>query len=292
MSHKDGEKALFGPGGNSEDFYRAGYRSTKEAPSFLASIGLDAYEFEAGNGLRATDATLFEIGAAARAHGIAMSLHTPYYISLSGTDPEKRLKSIDYIEQSLHAAELLSAKTIVVHTGSAAKISREEAMNLVRDTLARTLERVDTRGILIGLETMGKRNQLGTLDEVIELCTMDKRLVPVVDFGHMNARECGGVFETVDDYRYVFDRIGSRLGDDVARYLHCHFSKIEWTAAGEKKHLTFEDTVYGPHFEPLAECLVRESLCPTVICESDGTMSRDALQMKNEYERIKRSWKN
>ncbi len=289
-NHK--EKALFGPGGNSEDFYRAGYRATKEAPQFLAQIGLDAYEFEAGNGLRASDATLAEIGLAAKTHHIAMSLHAPYYISLSGTDPEKRLKSIDYIEQSLHAASLLSASRIVVHTGSAAKISREEAMDLVRDTLSRTLERVDTKGVLIGLETMGKRNQLGTLDEVIELCTLDKRLVPVVDFGHMNARECGGVFTAVDDYRYVFDRIGDRLGDDVARYLHCHFSKIEWTTAGEKKHLTFEDAVYGPAFEPLAECLVRESLCPTVICESDGTMSRDALLMKNEYERIRMSWKN
>ena len=57
-------------------------------------------------------------------HGVLMSFHTPYFISLSGVDPEKRLKSIDYISRSLHAAELLCADTIVIHAGSAAKITR------------------------------------------------------------------------------------------------------------------------------------------------------------------------
>ena len=70
------------------------------------------------------------------------------------------------------------------------------------------------------------------------------------------------------------------MGDDVARYLHCHFSKIEYTSAGEKRHLTFADDTFGPAFEPLAEAIVREGLCPRIICESDGTMAEDALTMK------------
>ena len=199
----------------------------------------------------------------------------------------KRLKSIVYIKQSLRAAALLGAHTVVVHTGSAAKITREEAMRLAADTLYKTLEEVGDTGISIGLETMGKVNQLGTLDEVIRLCEMDARLVPVVDFGHMNARECGGVFKTADDYRRVFDAIGTRLSDSVARNLHCHFSKIEWTGAGEKKHLTFADTVYGPDFEPLMEAMIAEHVYPRIICESDGTMAEDALTMKKYYEALR-----
>ncbi len=275
--------AYFGPGGNSEAFYNAGLKETKKAPAWLRSIGLNAYEFEAGNGLTAGPATLSAIGKAAAENGIRMSYHTPYFISLSGVDPEKRLKSITYIEQSLAAARLLGAGTIVVHTGSAAKITRKEAMALAADTLYKTLETVGETDIKIGLETMGKQNQLGTLDEVIALCKIDPRLVPVVDFGHMNARECGGVFTTADDYYRVFDRIGNALGDEVAANLHCHFSKIEWTAAGEKRHLTFADTVYGPPFEPLIEAIVRHRLTPTVISESAGTQSDDALEMKAHY---------
>ena len=278
--------ALFGPGGNSESFYAEGLKSTLDAPAWLVKKGLDAYEYQAGNGLTASDATLAKIGDAATSHGIKMSLHTPYYISLSGIEPEKRLKSIDYIKKSLHAAQLLGADTIVIHSGSAAKITRNEAMALARDTLERVIDAVGDTNIRLGLETMGKLNQLGTLEEVIELCKVSPQYHPVVDVGHLNARE-NGLFTDADSYRRVFDAIGCALGNEYAQDLHCHFSKIEYTAAGEKKHLTFADEVYGPRFEPLIEAIVKDSLSPRIICESAGTMAEDALEMKKYYYSIK-----
>lgn len=279
-------KALFGPGGNGDLFYAEGGKGTVDAPRWLSGYGLDAYEFEAGNGVSAGEATLRKIGDEAEKYGIAMSLHTPYFISLSGVDPEKRLKSIGYIEKSLWAAELLRADTIVIHSGSAAKISREEAMKLSCDTLEKIIEAVGDTPIKLGIETMGKVNQLGTLDEVIEQCRVDKHYVPVVDFGHMNAREVGGYFVTVDDYRRVFDKIAEGCSPEVAKNLHCHFSKIEYTGAGEKKHLTFEDNTYGPEFEPLIEAIVKDGLTPRIICESAGTQAEDVKQMKNYYEKL------
>ena len=273
----------FGPGGNSESFYDEGYKSTLQAPAWLAARGLDAYEYQAGNGLTAGAETLRKIGDAAADAGILMSLHTPYFISLSGVEEEKRLKSIDYISRSLTAAEALRADTIVIHTGSAAKITREEAMRLASDTLTRNLEVNGNTSIRMGLETMGKINQLGTLDEVLTLCKIAPVYHPVIDFGHLNARNLGNVFPTVDDYRAVFDKIANALGDEYAKHVHCHFSKIEYTNAGEKKHLTFSDTVYGPDFEPLAEAIVREGVCPRIICESAGTMAEDALAMKQMW---------
>ncbi len=275
--------AYFGPGGNSDAFRLAGFKSTVDAPAFVKDIGLDAYEYEAGNGLSASPAILSAIGREAEKHNVKMSFHTPYFISLSGVVEEKRLNSINYIRQSLEAARLLGAGTIVVHTGSAAKISRDEAMRLAGDTLVKTLASVDTYSIKIGLETMGKINQLGTLDEVLELCRIDSAFVPVVDFGHLNARDLGGVFKTADDYLRVFDKIDRALGADVAKNLHCHFSKIEWTGSGEKRHLTFADDIYGPSFEPLVETIYRHGLTPTIICESAGTQSDDALSMKKYY---------
>lgn len=278
--------AYFGPGGNGEAFKRAGFSSTVMAPGWLYEIGLDAYEYEAGNGLSSSPETLMAIGAAASEVGIKLSYHAPYFISLSGIIPEKRLNSIRYIRESLDAAHLLGAKTIVVHTGSAAKISRDEAMRLAADTLIRTLNEVDTHGVKIGLETMGKINQLGTLDEVIELCKIDSSFVPVVDFGHLNARECGGRFKTADDYLFVFDKIDRLLDSNITNNLHCHFSKIEWSSGGEKRHLTFEDQTFGPNFEPMCEAIVRGNLSPTVICESAGTQAEDALRMKKCYKEL------
>ncbi len=275
--------AKFGPGGNSESFKAAGFTSTVDAPAFVRSLGLGAYEYEAGNGLSASAATLSAIGKEAKMCGVKLSYHAPYFISLSGIIPEKRLKSIDYIRQSVNAARLLGAETIVVHTGSAAKITRDEAMRLAADTLVRALSEIDTCGVKIGLETMGKINQLGTLEEVLELCRIDSTLVPVVDFGHLNARALGGAFRSCDDYLRVFDRISSALGSHIAENLHCHFSKIMWTGAGEKCHLTFADTEFGPDYEPLVEAIVKSGLSPTVICESAGTQSDDARLMNQLY---------
>lgn len=275
--------ALFGPAGNCDRFYEEGNKHSIEAFGWIAQNSLDAYEYQCGNGIRTKLETFAKLGKEAQKYNIALSLHAPYYISLSGVEEDKRLKSLDYIKASVDAAEALGADRVIIHTGSAAKISRGEALALARDTMLRTVDMLGDTSVSLCLETMGKKNQLGTLDEVIELCRADSRLCPCVDFGHLNARDAGGVFVSCDDYRRVFDLIGDRLGDDKAKYLHCHFSKIEYTSQGEKKHLTFEDSEFGPDFEPLCEAMVREGVFPRIICESAGTQADDAIVMKKSY---------
>ena len=211
-----------------------------------------------------------------------MSLHAPYYISLSSEFEEKRVKSLDYIAACADAGEALGARIMVVHTGSAAKISRETAMAYAADTVEKACALLADKGtsVRMGLETMGKQNQLGTLGEVLRLCAIAPAiLAPVVDFGHLNARE-GGVLRTADDYKRIFDAISSALGGEAAETLHCHFSQIEYTKMGEKRHLTFADETFGPFFGPLAEAIVSLGVSPTIICESAGTMAEDALRMK------------
>ena len=277
--------AKFGPGGNSDAFKLAGGKSTLQAPGFVKRIGLDAYEYEAGNGLSASPEMLAAVGLKAYEHGIKMSFHTPYFISLSSVEKEKRDKSVEYIRQSAEASKLLNADIMVVHCGSCAKISRETAMEYATETLENAAAMLEQGGYntLLGIETMGKVNQLGTLQEVLTLCKISKHFAPVVDFGHMNARD-RGVLKTVDDFKRIFDEISTALGAEYAENLHCHFSKIMYTEMGEKKHLTFEDEVYGPEFSPLAKAIVDLGVSPTIICESAGTQSDDALTMKRIYE--------
>ncbi|MBO4452967.1 MAG: TIM barrel protein [Clostridia bacterium] len=282
------KKMTFGPGGNSESFKAAGGRSTLQAPGYVKSIGLDAYEYEAGNGITGSDAMFAAIGAKAREHGIKMSFHTPYFISLSSVEKEKRDKSIEYIKRSAEVSDLLGANVMVVHCGSAAKIDRRTAMSYAAETLKGAAEMMEENGfrVRLGIETMGKINQLGTLDEVLELCAISKLFVPVVDFGHLNARTLGSI-KTSDDYKAIFDSISQKLGAEYAEDLHCHFSKIMYTDMGEKKHLTFEDEVYGPEFAPLAQAAIDIGVAPTVICESAGTQTEDALFMKLTYEKLR-----
>ena len=281
------DKPRFGPGGNCDDFAAKYKGKTILAPRFVAENGLDVYEYEAGRGIMASEEALVAFGAAAKYAGVALTFHAPYFISLSSVEPEKRENSIRYIAESLYAAELMDAEIIVVHTGSASKITRAEAMTLAADTVYRALCTLPENGIAIGLETMGKINQLGTLEEVITLCKMDSRLSPVVDFGHLNARSIGTAFPTADDYARVFTRIAEELGDEKAKHLHCHFSRIEYTEkGGEKRHVTLSDTNWGPDPEPLLRVISDMKLAPTIICESAGTQTRDARYMKEYFERI------
>ena len=267
-----------------------GYKKTIQVPEYIVRMGLDAYEYQCGRGVRISEEAAREFGQKAREYSVTLSLHSPYYISLSSIEKEKRDGSIEYILQSARAADAMGAQRVVVHSGSCSKISREEALELAKDTLKRAYQALDEQNlghIHLCPETMGKVNQLGTLEEVLELCLIDERLIPCIDFGHLNARTFGRLnsFEAVKE---VFDKMEDKLGTSRMRQFHSHFSKIEYTLkGGEKCHLTFADTTYGPQFEPVAEMIVRKNASPTIICESAGTQAEDALTMKQIYCRQK-----
>ena len=277
--------AKFGPAGNSDSF-SAKYKSTADAPSYLKELGLDWYEYQCGRGVRVSDKTAQTVRSAAERNGIGLSIHAPYFISLSSVEEEKRENSIKYILQSCDAAMRMGADRIVIHSGSSSKISREEALELAKETLIKARKQAVEQGfeaIHFCPETMGKVNQLGTLEEVLELCKLDETFIPCIDFGHLNARTFGGI-KTASDYEAMIVKVADAIGEDRLKMFHSHFSKIMYTnPGGEKKHLTFEDKEYGPDFEPLMEIISRKNLSPVFICESAGTQAEDALTMKQCY---------
>ena len=129
---------------------------------------------------------------------------------------------------------------------------------------------------------MGKIGQLGTLDEVLELCKVDERITPCVDFGHLNARTLGGIASKAD-YAAILDKVEAALGGARAKRFHVHFSRIEYSAGGEKRHWTFAETQFGPEPQPLMELLAERGLEPVIICESAGTQAEDACTMQRLY---------
>ena len=275
--------ALFGPAGNCDSFYAAGNKSTLQAPAFLHEMGLTAYEYQCGRGVRVTEETARAMGAEATKHGVQLSLHAPYFISLASAEPEKR---DNYILESARAVAAMGGERIVAHPGGLGGLSRADATQLAAKTLRRAQEALDAEGlsrVRICPETMGKINQLGDLDEVLYFCEIDDRFLPCVDFGHLNSRTLGGL-NSREEFETVLDRLHNALGAERAAMFHAHFSKIEYTKGGEKKHLTFADTVFGPDPAPLMELIRERGLHPTFICESDGTQAEDAATLKRLYE--------
>lgn len=285
MEFKHEEYALFGPAGNSEDFYASGGKSVYHVPDWLKKHGLFAFEYQCGRGVKISDDSARDFGRLAAEANIRLSVHAPYYISLSSVEEEKRDKSIDYILQTLNVANCMGADRIVVHSGSCGSITRLEALKLATDTLTRAVKAADECGlghIRICPETMGKVKQLGNVEEVLKLCMIDERLIPTLDFGHINAQSIGA-YNTKESIAAVLDAVRNTLGAERAKNFHAHYSRIEYTRAGEKKHHTIAETEYEPDFEPIAELIAERGLTPRIICESAGTQTGDAVLMQEIY---------
>ena len=257
----------FGPAGIADSFKTYGFKKTVEVPDYLVKLGLTCFEYQCGRGVKVKKAAAEEFGAACKAKDVTVSLHAPYFISMSSIEEEKRLNSVRYILESAEAIKAMGGNRVIFHSGSCAKLSREEALAKAVNTMELIIKALDENGfgdIIVCPETMGKVNQLGTLSEVLQLCKVDERIIPCIDFGHLNARDLGSI-KSVQDYKDIINTMENEIGQARTKVFHSHFSKIKYTQGGEKCHLTFEDTEYGPDFEPLMEVIAQKNLSPTII---------------------------
>ncbi len=278
----------FGPAGNSESFYAQGYKATWQAPAWLRGMGLSAFEYSFGRGVNLSPEAAEKIAEKAREHDIFVSAHAPYFINLANPDPEKRAASFRYILDSARLVTHLGGDRVVVHVGAVMKMDRQEALKNCREGLKEAYRRLEDAGLAavhLCPETMGRPSQIGNLQETLDFCLLDERLIPCLDFAHLHALGQGAL-KAPEDFSRVLDQTEAALGRDRARSMHVHFSTIEFTAAGEKRHRTFAERDFGPRFEHLAPLLLERGYQPRIICECKGTMAEDARAMQGIYQAL------
>ncbi|MBQ9113779.1 MAG: TIM barrel protein [Clostridia bacterium] len=278
----------FGPSGNCESFYAEGFAHTEQSAGFVKNRGLDCFEYSFGRGVRMTEEKARSIGAAFEKAGVEISAHAPYFINFANPDDEMAAKSYGYVLDTAKVLKLMGGKRVVFHPAAQGKASREEAVALTEERLKILRDYIYELGLqemIFSPETMGKLAQIGTVEEITRFCKIDKIYVPCIDFGHINAREQGSL-KTVADYKTRLEYMISELGFEKMEHFHMHFSKIMYSAKGEVKHLTFEDTVYGPEFAPLAVALKELRLKPYIVSESAGMQAEEAREMKDIYNKL------
>ena len=265
-----------------------GYKHTVQAPEYLKKFNLDCFEYSFGRGIMLSESKAEEIGAVFEEGGKEISVHAPYFINFANPDDEAAQKSYNYVLESARFLRLFGGKRLVFHPAAQGKATRESAVALTADRLKILRDYIylnNLEDMYFCPETMGKLAQIGTLEEVVSFCKIDKIYVPAIDFGHINAREQGSL-KTVDDYLSRLEYMIAELGYERVKHFHVHFSKIMYGGKGEIKHLTFADDKYGPEFEPLAIVLKKLKLEPYIVSESDGTQAEDAATMKEIYNSI------
>ncbi len=272
----------FGPAGR-PTLYKG---KTTQVCDYVKKIGLDAFEYQATYGVRISKQSALELGENAAKNDILVSMHAPYYINLCSQKEETIKKSVERLVQSAKAGEWMNSYRTVFHMGFYTKYSPEEAMAKCKEAIEGLLEKLEAlkiKNYTFAPETTGKKSQFGSLDELIEICRSFDNFAPTIDFAHVHAR-FGGSIKSKEDYAKIFDKIENELG---LKSLHCHFTKIEYTDAGEKKHHILADSNFGPPLTPLLELISENGFNVTLICETPY-LDIDALEMKKEYNDILR----
>jgi len=281
------DRPRFGPAGV-PPWFRAIKAALADVPSLLREEGLDAFEYQAVRWgakpqIKRDDAE--KLGCKARENDVWLSLHGSYFINFCG-----RKNIIEASKRRLiacvTAAEWMKAHVVVFHPGFYGEKTHKEAFASCIESLkevAETMRKLRIKNVKIGPETMGKHSQLGSLDEVLSLCEEVEQTQLVIDWGHLHARDRGR-FKTVDDFRKVVEKTENRLGADATKNMHCHFTKIEFTDKGERRHHIMDETDFGPDFTDFAEIIAEFKLQPVIISESP-ILDLDAMKMRDILEK-------
>ncbi len=189
--------------------------------------GLSAAEIEFTYGVYIkSNKDASRIGKEAKRFGIMLSIHAPYYVNLASYDKKKLSASKKRILRCCEKGHYLRARYIVFHPAFYGKRGAEETYDMVKKAILE-MQRVIKKkkwNVQLAPETTGKRSQFGSLDELLKL-RKEIGCALCVDFAHLLARE-GKI-----NYNEIFKKL------KPLKHVHSHFSGIEFTAKGERRHL-------------------------------------------------------
>jgi len=277
------DRPRFGPAGVPLAF-RAMKAVLADVPRLLKEEGLDAFEYQAvrwGAKPQIKREKAEELGLKAEKHDVWLSLHGSYFINLCGKREIVEASKNRLIACAM-AAEWMKAHVVVFHPGFYGKRQQQEVFKDCLEAIREVVDTMKTLGIenvKLGPETMGKLSQFGSLNEILTLCEHVEQTQPVIDWAHLHAR-CRGCFKTVEDFRKIVEEIEGRLGTDVVKDMHCHFTKVEFADKGERRHHRIDETGYGPDFRMFAKVIAEFKLRPVIISESPVT-DVDAIRMRD-----------
>ena len=289
-------KPLFGVAGFPINFFSSKYRKKREDIFlWLKDLNLDALEIQCTYGVRMQEEQAILYRKLAAEHGIYLTIHAPYYISLSSLNNEVVERSKLEVKKAFELAKKLGVTRIIFHPGGGYGIDRRIGIEKIINALNSIESELDTENIKIYPEIGGKVNQLGSLDEVIEICKRVKYARPCIDFGHLHAREIGSM-DSVEKIVNVLKRIELELGRDILEETHFHMYPIDYTGKGEKVHKAFGDKKndeqltlfesedeYLPRATDYIEAIKHMELTPVTICEAHNTQEIGAMLMKDIY---------
>lgn len=236
-------------------------RTNRDGIIYTKNLGLSAMEIQFARGFISEEEAA-ELKGVAEKCGIEMFVHSPYYINLIGDDRNVEM-SKNKIRKSIRLADVMGAKLVTVHTGYYGRASKKKAMERMVKNMRSLRDEFKEDGIEvpIGIETMGKKEVFGSLDEVIEVCKRVNSTIPVLDMGHIHARGNGCLREK-EDFQQVFDKVSDL---EMEHYL-IHVTGVKYDRDGELYHVPIRKG--DMPVLKMMECIVENDYNVTLISES------------------------
>lgn len=276
-------------------------RTIVEGMDDIIALGLETMEAQT---VRLIQPQHFEqywqAGVLANKADFEMNIHGPYYAELLG-DRVARGRSLAKIESTLQAARTINARHITLHTGHYGDFGRGTAANeQVANIFSSVVQRVhdiwhddedefpvfpwikEGTPSKIGVETSGRQELWGSLEEVLEVVNHVEGTIPVLNIAHIHARGHGRM-KTSEDYGELFDMVRESIG---TKEFYCHFSGVEHRT-GNAMHYT-QIKKSDLNFEPLAEFIVEDGGWLDITLISDSPLlEHDAMYMLQNIDKAK-----
>ena len=250
----------------------------------IAALGLAALELGWVQSVRVSPETCATIRRTGSDHGVAISVHAPYFINLNGSD-EEWPKSRQRLMDAAFYGNLAGATDIIFHPGSYFEKPPQEVLPLAIDRLSGCIAELRTAGNPVTLrpETMGKTAMLGSLADTLAMSQAIPGVVPCLDFAHLHARAGDGSMNSKEEWLAVLDAYASALGSSSLQQLHIHLSGIEYNQKGERNHLPVAESDFN--LKALFHALHARGCQGRILCESPK-MEEDALYMQETWQKI------
>jgi deoxyribonuclease-4 len=254
--------------------------STLQGLSTVAALDLDCLEVEFVKGIKMGQDMARKIGDKAKSLGLSLSVHAPYYINLNSPEQGKRLASQERLLASARLAELCGARSVVFHPGFYGRDSQEKTYETIKKGIREvaSILRTERNPVTLRPETMGKKSQFGSLEEILFLCREIDGIAPCFDFSHIYARE--GRSNDYNEFHRILRKIEKKLGRSALDNIHIHISGVEFSDKGEIRHLNLHDCDF--RYDDWIQALKDFDVKGLVICESP-TQEKDALMLKKLF---------
>ncbi|MFA5800514.1 MAG: TIM barrel protein [Candidatus Peribacteraceae bacterium] len=259
-------------------------QGTVEGLRHARKLGISAMEIEWVQRVPLNTERMKEIRkVAAEELGMYLTCHAPYYINLNSPDRATLQASKKRVLDALAMAEIAGIKSVCVHPAFYLGMEPKKAFENVRRAVGDIMEQKQKLfpHVNLALETMGKPTQFGTLEEVLKI-SKEFGIYPTVDPAHLHARYNGKI-NSSKEWNEMLDTYQSFLGKRSLETMHIHFSGIEYTMKGERKHLPLEES--DAKWRDFLAVLKKRGVGGTVVCESP-LLEEDTLRMKKYFETI------